>query len=132
MGDLAQPPAFGGNAAFYISRDMAENVFGGRGYTRLRVQVPAFSDAAAEDVVERLETAVGEDRRARLLLSGHAAQQAPGARHRQRRQSDPGRHGHHVADVGPVPGHQHHQCHRRAASAANRRHEGHRRNDARR
>ncbi len=52
---MAQPPAFGGNAAFYISRQMAENVFGARGYTHLRVQVPVFSDTAAEDAVSVLK-----------------------------------------------------------------------------
>ena len=39
---MVQAPAFGGNAAFYVSRDMAENVFGAYGYTHLRVQVPVY------------------------------------------------------------------------------------------
>jgi len=50
-----QPPAFGGNATVYVSRDLAENVFGARGYTRVRVQIPVFSETAAEDVVTRLK-----------------------------------------------------------------------------
>ncbi|HZY41505.1 MAG TPA: ABC transporter permease, partial [Anaerolineae bacterium] len=50
-----QPPAFGGDASFYISRELAENVFGAHGYARLGVQIPAFSEAAAEQVVDRLK-----------------------------------------------------------------------------
>ena len=50
-----QPPAFGGNATVYVSRDLAENVFGARGYTHVRVQLPVFSETAAEDVVTRLK-----------------------------------------------------------------------------
>jgi putative ABC transport system permease protein len=50
-----QSPSFGGNAAFYVSRAMAENVFGARGYNQLSVQVPVFSDAAAEDTVGELK-----------------------------------------------------------------------------
>ena len=54
--DLAiQPPAFGGNAAFYVSRDLAENVFGAFGYNRLRVQLPTFSEAAAEQVMDEFK-----------------------------------------------------------------------------
>lgn len=54
----AQAPAFGGDATFYIDRKLAENVFGAYGYTRLRVQLPAFSEAAAEAVVDRLKPAL--------------------------------------------------------------------------
>lgn len=50
-----QPPAFGGDATFFISRQMAENVFGAFGYIRLGVQIPAYSEAAAEAVVDRLK-----------------------------------------------------------------------------
>ena len=47
---LIQAPAFGGDPAFYVTSQMAENVFGARGYTQLRIQVPTFSEAAAEEV----------------------------------------------------------------------------------
>lgn len=50
-----QPPSFGGDATFYVSRELAENVFGAYGYSRLGVQIPAFSDAAAEEVVDELK-----------------------------------------------------------------------------
>jgi len=50
-----QAPAFGGNATFFISKDMAENVFGARGYTRLGAQVPSFSTQAANSAVETLK-----------------------------------------------------------------------------
>jgi putative ABC transport system permease protein len=54
--DLAiNSPAFGGNAMFYISQDMAEQVFGWGRYSRLRVQIPAFSEQEAEAVVSRLK-----------------------------------------------------------------------------
>ncbi len=51
----AQAPAFGGDATFYVDRRLAENVFGAFGYTQLGVQVPVFSEAAAEEVVDRLK-----------------------------------------------------------------------------
>ena len=50
-----QPPAFGGDATFYVSRELAENVFGASGYSRLGVQIPTFSEAAAEEVVDELK-----------------------------------------------------------------------------
>ncbi len=50
-----QAPAFGGNATFFISKDMAENVFGARGYTRLGAQVPSFSTQAANTAVDTLK-----------------------------------------------------------------------------
>jgi len=54
--DLAvQPAAFGGDAAFYVSRELAENVFGAYGYTRLGVQIPAFTNEAAERAVDELK-----------------------------------------------------------------------------
>ncbi len=54
--DLAvQPAAFGGDAAFYVSRELAENVFGAYGYTRLGVQIPAFTTEAAEQAVTELK-----------------------------------------------------------------------------
>ena len=57
--DLAiNSPMWGGSAAFYISRDMAETVFGGGLYSRLGVQLPAFSEQSAEEVVNRLKLQV--------------------------------------------------------------------------
>ena len=55
--DLAiNAPAWGGNAAFYISQDMAETVFGWGLYSRLRVQLPVFSEQHAEELVGRLKS----------------------------------------------------------------------------
>ena len=55
--DLAvSPPASGGNPQFYMSPQMAETVFGVRGYGQLRVQVPVFSEKAAQDTVDLLKT----------------------------------------------------------------------------
>ncbi len=55
--DLAiTAPSFGGNASIYISQEMAENMFGWGRYARLSVQIPAFSSADAEAVVDRLKT----------------------------------------------------------------------------
>jgi putative ABC transport system permease protein len=51
-------PAFGGKATFYISQDMAENLFGWRRHSTLRVQIPEFSMEAAEDVADRLKTQI--------------------------------------------------------------------------
>jgi putative ABC transport system permease protein len=51
----AAPPAVGGPPPLYVSPEMAETVFGARGYSRLRVQVPAFSEKAAQDAVDRLK-----------------------------------------------------------------------------
>jgi putative ABC transport system permease protein len=54
--DLAiTAPSFGGSTAIYISREMAENFFGWGDYSRLSVQIPAFSNADAEDTVDRLK-----------------------------------------------------------------------------
>ncbi len=50
-----QAPAFGGNATFFVSKDMAEAVFGARGYTRLGVQIPSFSTQAANEAVDTLK-----------------------------------------------------------------------------
>ena len=50
------PPAYGGSPQLYMSPETAETVFGIRGYDRLRVQVPAFSEKAAQDTVDRLKT----------------------------------------------------------------------------
>lgn len=55
--DLAvTPPALGGPPQLYMSPEMAETVFGVRGYDQLRVQVPVFSEKAAQDTVDRLKT----------------------------------------------------------------------------
>jgi putative ABC transport system permease protein len=51
-------PAFGGKATFYVSQDMAENFFGWRRHSTLRVQIPEFSTQAAEDVVDGLKTQI--------------------------------------------------------------------------
>jgi putative ABC transport system permease protein len=54
--DLAiNSPAFGGNAMFYISQDMAGTVFGSGHYSTLRVQIPAFSQQNAEAIVSQLK-----------------------------------------------------------------------------
>jgi putative ABC transport system permease protein len=50
------PPAYGGSPQLYMSPEMAETVFGVRGYDQLRVQVPVFSEKAAQDTVDRLKT----------------------------------------------------------------------------
>ena len=55
--DLAiQPPTLGGPPQIYMSLEMAESVFGVRGYDRLRVQIPVFSEKAAQDTVDVLKT----------------------------------------------------------------------------
>src|SRR5512136_1797960 len=48
-------PAFGGNATFFVSKDMAEAVFGARGYTRLGAQVPSFTTPSANACVDTLK-----------------------------------------------------------------------------
>jgi putative ABC transport system permease protein len=54
--DLAiNSPLFGGNATFYISRQMAEDVFGARGYDRLYAQVEAFTEPRAEAIAQDLK-----------------------------------------------------------------------------
>ena len=50
------PPAYGGSPRLYMSPETAEMVFGVSGYDRLRVQVPVFSEKAAQDTVDRLKT----------------------------------------------------------------------------
>jgi putative ABC transport system permease protein len=52
----AYPPMFLGNPQFYISPEMAETVFGVHGYDQLGMQVPAFSEKAAQDTVAVLKT----------------------------------------------------------------------------
>ena len=54
--DLAvSPPASGGSPQFYMSPQMAETVFGVSGYNRLFVQVPVFSEKAAQEAVDLLK-----------------------------------------------------------------------------
>jgi len=54
--DLAiRSPAFGGNAMFYISQDMANTLFGWGRYSVLRAQIPAFSQQEADVVAGRLK-----------------------------------------------------------------------------
>lgn len=54
--DLSQTPiAFGGNPLIYITPRLAEDVFGARGYTRLRLQVPIYSEAAAQTAIDELK-----------------------------------------------------------------------------
>jgi putative ABC transport system permease protein len=48
-------PAFGGNAMFFASKDMAEAVFRAQGYTQLGAQVPSFSTEAANTAVDTLK-----------------------------------------------------------------------------
>jgi putative ABC transport system permease protein len=51
----ALPPAVGGPPPLYASPQMAETVFGASGYSRLRVQVPVFSEKTAQDAVDQLK-----------------------------------------------------------------------------
>jgi putative ABC transport system permease protein len=54
--DLAiTAPSFGGNASIYISRDMAENIFGAGRYSRLSLQIPVFSTRNAEAAVGQIK-----------------------------------------------------------------------------
>jgi putative ABC transport system permease protein len=54
--DLSVTPiAFGGSPLIYIAPQLAENVFGARGYARLRVQVPNYSEASAQNVIDELK-----------------------------------------------------------------------------
>src|SRR3972149_6600901 len=46
---LIYPPAFGGDATFYISTDLMESWYGSRFFNQIKVQTPAFSQTAAED-----------------------------------------------------------------------------------
>jgi putative ABC transport system permease protein len=49
------PPAFGGDATFFISRDLAESLFGTRNYNRLYAQIPHFSEAEAETATDLIK-----------------------------------------------------------------------------
>ncbi|HLF25443.1 MAG TPA: FtsX-like permease family protein [Anaerolineae bacterium] len=42
------PPAFGGDATFYASPDLIEAWYGARFFNQLRIQIPVFSEPAAE------------------------------------------------------------------------------------
>jgi putative ABC transport system permease protein len=54
------PPAFGGDAQFYISLDLLEAWYGGRFFNQIKAATPAFSQPAAEETAQalrdRLET----------------------------------------------------------------------------
>jgi putative ABC transport system permease protein len=52
---MTDMPAFGGNAAIFISPEMAENLWGFRGYTVVMAQVPQYSEAAAQAAAEQLK-----------------------------------------------------------------------------
>ncbi len=47
----ANPIGFGGDPQIYISPQLAEDVFNARGYNRLRLQIPVYSEAAAQDTL---------------------------------------------------------------------------------
>lgn len=51
----AQPIAFGGNPQIYISSKLAEDVFSASGYNQLGLQVPVYSEAAAQDTMNSLK-----------------------------------------------------------------------------
>ncbi len=48
-------PAFGGNAALFISSEMGGNIWGWSGYTGLLVQVPQYSEATAQAAATQLK-----------------------------------------------------------------------------
>ncbi len=54
------PPAFGGNATFYASREMAEALFGVRDFSQVKVQIPIFSQKAAEETSEVIKDRLKE------------------------------------------------------------------------
>ncbi len=54
------PPAFGGNATFYASREMAEALFGVRDFSEVKVQIPIFSQKAAEETSEVIKDRLKE------------------------------------------------------------------------
>jgi putative ABC transport system permease protein len=55
MGNM---PAFGGDAAIFISPKMAEEIWGFWGYTVVLAQVPQYSEATAQAVAEQLKSAL--------------------------------------------------------------------------
>jgi putative ABC transport system permease protein len=52
---MGNPPAFGGDAAIFISPEMAEDLWGFRGYTLVLAQVPQYSEATAQAAAEQLK-----------------------------------------------------------------------------
>jgi len=54
------PPAFGGTATFYASREMAEALFGVRDFSEVKVQIPIFSQQAAEETSEVIKDRLTE------------------------------------------------------------------------
>ncbi len=68
------PPAFGGDAAFYTSRELVESLFGLRNFNQVRIQVPAFSEQAAEETADRVKERLEE----MGISAGFAGIQDPG------------------------------------------------------
>ena len=62
-------PAFGGNAAIFISPEMAEDIWGWRGYTALLAQVPQYSEADRAGRRRAVEGHAGKDERVGVFLS---------------------------------------------------------------
>jgi putative ABC transport system permease protein len=52
---MVNMPAFGGDATIFISPEMAENLTGWSGYTTLLVQLPQYSEQAAEAGADQLK-----------------------------------------------------------------------------
>jgi putative ABC transport system permease protein len=55
---MGNPPAFGGDAAIFISPEMAEEIWGARGYTMVLAQVPHYTESAAQSAAEQLKGAL--------------------------------------------------------------------------
>jgi putative ABC transport system permease protein len=52
---MTDMPAFGGNASIFISPEVAENIWGVRGYTVVMGQVPQYSEATAQAAADQLK-----------------------------------------------------------------------------
>ena len=52
---IGNMPAFGGDAAIFISPEMAENIWGVHGYTMVAAQVPQYSEQAAKAASDQLK-----------------------------------------------------------------------------
>ncbi len=50
----AYPPALGGSATFYASLDLVESWYGSRSFDQIKVQIPTFSQTAAEDTAQAI------------------------------------------------------------------------------
>jgi len=46
------PPQFGGDASFFASRELVESLFGTRNFNQIKIQIPTFSQKAAEEAAE--------------------------------------------------------------------------------